>query len=53
MGEENMIDELVQELESAANFMRGVQLDPALPKHIKDALGSKIEDIDKITTQYT
>ena len=53
MSEESMVDELVAELEGAANFMRGMQLDPSLPKHVKDALGSKIADIDKVTEQYT
>lgn len=53
MSEENMVDELAQELEGAASFMRGMQLDPSLPPYIKEALGQKVEDIDKITEQYT
>jgi hypothetical protein len=53
MSEENMVDELVEELEGAANFMRGMQLDPALPPHVKEALGDKIKDIDKITEEYS
>jgi hypothetical protein len=52
MSEESMVDELVGALEGAANFMRGMQLDPALPQHVKEALSSKIEDIDKLTKQF-
>jgi len=53
MSEESMVDELVEALEGAANFMRGMKLDPSLPQHVKEALDSKINDIDEIIAGYT
>jgi len=44
--EREIIENLLQNLESAANFMRGMTFDPALPPHAKQALGSRIENID-------
>ena len=48
-----MIDKLVEALEGAANFMRGMQFDPSLGREQKEALASKAEEIDKLTEQYT
>jgi hypothetical protein len=44
---------LLSELESVANFLRGMSLDPALPKHTKEALQFRISKIDKLTEQHT
>lgn len=40
------VEALERALEGAANFMRGMWLDPALPKHAKEALKYAYEDID-------
>lgn len=44
--EREIIENLLQNLEHAANFMRGMALDPAIPPHAKQALQSRIENID-------
>ena len=44
-------EKLIQELEGAANFLRGMSLDPRLPESIKQAVLSKVEDLDKITEE--
>jgi len=43
-----MIDDLISHLESAANFYRGMALDPALPPHAKEALRAKARSLDEI-----
>lgn len=47
------IETLIEELESAANFMRGLQLDTAVPKHAKGALADRIKSIDELTERLT
>jgi len=39
-------------LEGAANFMRGMALDPRLFRDGKEALLSKATEIDELTNQY-
>lgn len=46
MNKEEIIERAISGLESAANFMRGALLDPALPQHFKEAMRSKLEDLD-------
>ncbi|CEI51532.1 hypothetical protein [Acinetobacter bereziniae] len=49
-----MIDneELLEALESVANFMRGMGLDPRIPHDTKEALGERTSDIDKLVQKY-
>ena len=49
---EKSTDELIEELENASNFMRGVMLDPRLPVDIKSALMRKVIEVDTITEDY-
>lgn len=39
----------VARLESAANFMRGMSLDPQIPLHAKQALLARVQSIDAVT----
>ena len=41
-------EELLQQLESVANFMRGMQFDPRLPLDIKEALIERAVEIDDL-----
>lgn len=49
---EEQIEEVLQALESAANFMRGMQFDPSLGSEQKSALARKVNEIDRITEKY-
>jgi hypothetical protein len=51
--DDSIIEECIEELESAANFMRGVQLDPRVPSHAKTALRERTERIDALTERLT
>lgn len=37
----------IELLESTANMLRGMTLDPAIPRHAKEALHSKIAELEK------
>ena len=52
MSEQGMIDELVEQLESEANFMRGMQFDLRIPRDVREALKGRAEEIDKHTMEY-
>lgn len=45
-------EELLQALESVANFMRGATMDPSLSKGIKEALACRVSDIDQLVAKY-
>lgn len=49
---EEQKEEVLQTLESAANFMRGMQFDPTLGQAQKQALGSKANEIDLVVEKY-
>lgn len=49
---EEIIEDLGIALESAANFMRGLMLDSSLPRHIADAVGAKVREIDHLTERF-
>lgn len=49
---EEMREELLQALESAANFMRGMSFDPALPSDRKSALTDKAMEIEAVIEMY-
>lgn len=42
------IEQAVGVLESTANFLRGMSLDPSLPTHIRAAVLSRTEQIDAV-----
>lgn len=35
-------------IEGAANFMRGMSLDPQIPQGVRDALNTKVEELDAL-----
>lgn len=41
-------DELIEALEDAANFMRGMCIDPAIALHVKCSLQGKVTELDVI-----
>lgn len=43
-----MNEELIEMLESTANLMRGMQFDPSIPSHAKDALRNRYEKIEEL-----
>ena len=43
-----MNKELIEMLESTANLMRGMQFDPNIPSHAKDALRNRYEKIEEL-----
>ncbi|HHP8070276.1 TPA: hypothetical protein ACSIR0_003996, partial [Acinetobacter baumannii] len=45
-------DELLEQLGSVANFMRGMQLDPRIPADTKQALIERAETIDELVQKY-
>ena len=45
-------EELLEALESVANFMRGMGLDPRIPHDTKQALGERASDVDKLVQKY-
>ena len=47
-----IIEELLSELTSAANFIRGAALDPRIPKDTKDAFLERAKRIDKTCEIY-
>lgn len=44
--EDEIFEDLLQELESAASFMRGMQLDSSLPPHVINAIKAKVGSLD-------
>lgn len=40
-------DELYQMIENTANMLRGMTLDPAIPRHAKGAMQEKIQELEK------
>lgn len=46
------IEQALQLLESVANFMRGMQLDPSIGFEQKNALGIKAREIDDFTEKH-
>lgn len=51
-----MTDELKEELlsiiDETANFLRGMSMDPAIPKHAKEAILVRITTLDAIVEQH-
>lgn len=51
-GEEMNQDDLIEKLESTANFMRGMCFDPRLHPEIKEAVRERASDIDDFIEKY-
>ena len=49
--EEPTLD-LLSEIESIDNFLRGMCFDPALPKHIKEAVLERVARIDEVVESF-
>ena len=45
-------EELLEALESVANFMRGMQFDPRIPADTKEALLERAQEIDELVEQH-
>ncbi|MFW1800858.1 hypothetical protein ACG9YX_12605 [Acinetobacter nematophilus] len=45
-------EELLEALESVANFIRGMGMEPRIPHDTKEAFGERISDIDKLVQTY-
>ncbi|EEY94047.1 hypothetical protein ACTWX4_003324 [Acinetobacter baumannii] len=45
-------EELLEQLESVANFMRGMQFDPRIPQEAKEALSYRAQKIDELVEKY-
>ena len=45
-------EELLEQLESVANFMRGMQFDPRIPADAKEALLERAQEIDELVEQH-
>ena len=50
--DENQKEEVLQAIEGAANFMRGVSFDPSVPAHIKEALANKTSELESVVEKY-
>lgn len=48
----NGFGELLEHVGRAANMLRGMTIDPAIPQHAKEAMVSKIEDLDAVAEKY-
>lgn len=44
--------ELLEQLESVANFMRGMRFDPRIPQDVKEALSYRVQEIDELIDQH-
>ncbi|MCH7312893.1 hypothetical protein [Acinetobacter sp. ANC 3882] len=45
-------EELLGQLESVANFMRGMQFDPRIPQDVKEALSYRVQKINELIDQH-
>ena len=41
------IDDIYQLLDDTANMLRGMKMDPAIPRHTKEAMGVQIQTIEE------
>ena len=48
-----LIENLKVEIEGVANFLMGMSFDPSIPDHVKEALKSKYDDLDKIIGEWS
>ncbi len=45
-------DELLEQLESSANFMRGMCFDPRIPNDTKEELQERAQAIDEVVQKH-
>lgn len=45
-------EELLQLLESTSNMLRGMTLDPSIPRHAKEAMFSRIETLEAAVEKH-
>lgn len=45
-------DDLLEKLESTANFMRGMRFDPRLHHEIRDAIIERVAEIESVIEDY-
>jgi len=45
------MEELLQLLEDTANMLRGMTMDPAIPAHAKEAMRSRISELEKAVAE--
>ena len=45
-------EELLEQLESVANFMRGMQFDKRIPSDAREALRERAMDLDDLVEKY-
>jgi hypothetical protein len=50
--QDTIIEQLLEAVESTANFMRGMTLDPSIPGHVKEALSDRIKELDDLVDKY-
>jgi hypothetical protein len=46
------MEDLFQLIESTANMLRGMTMDPAIPQHAKECLKERIAKLDKAVEDY-
>ena len=46
-------EDLIEKLESTANFMRGMCFDPRLHHEIRDAVRNRVAEIESFIEEYT
>jgi len=50
---EQELEEVLEVMESTANTLRGMTLDPAVPKHAKDAMWPVICKLESVVEMHT
>lgn len=45
-------EELLQEIENIVNLFAGMQFDPSIPKHVKEALSVKAAALESVLDRY-
>lgn len=46
------MEELLQLLEKTASMLRGMTMDPAIPAHAKEAMRSRISELEAAVTKH-
>lgn len=46
------LDNAIELLEETANLLRGMTMDPSIPKHTKEAMFHRIVEIDALCEQW-
>lgn len=51
-GKDEIIEALGAGVQGAANMLRGMTLDPAIPPHAKTAMQNKIQELEDLITEH-